>query len=354
MLRRVRAQDGVRLAYYEYSARPARAPQQQQLQKLPKHPEVNVFFSHATGFHGRIFDSLITGSGGLAEKYSCFSMDHRGHGQSGWNPDAPLHWDAFAADLLAVSHACCGTGPVVGVGHSMGAASLLMAALLEPKKFSALVLYEPIIFPPELRLLSSLVGDSPLARLARKRRNSFDSREEAIANFSKKPPMNLYHEDVLRDFVVHGLADARELRRAREGADADADADTDTDTDSSSHASASVEGGAGPSLHLRCERDREAAVYNSGSLHTTWSELPKVAVPCYVLSGKYQLTEPSVFAERLASRIPGSSFARWGDAGHFGPFEQPARFAQVVEDVIAELSLADDSKGPDRDSDRSS
>ena len=302
MIRRLKARDGVSLAYYRYVV-------QERATDAVQETKPKVFFSHATGFHGRVFDTTISF---LGDKYTCYSMDHRGHGRSGWNGDAPLHWIAFADDLLEVSHECCGEEKMVGVGHSMGAAALLMAALKKPEKFSALVLYEPIIFPPEMRMLFGLRDESPLAVLAKKRRDAFASYDEAISNFSKKPPMNAFDTSVLRDFVMHGLAPESAGFNC-------SPPDEDGHIDSKN----------GP-VHLRCKRENEASVYNSSLMHTTWNDLPNVSVPTVVLAGKFELTQPSMFAQRLARRIPGSQFTRWDNHSHFGPFEDPMGFANAI------------------------
>lgn len=295
MLRKIISKDGVRLALYEYGQR-----------RGPASGDPNIIFSHATGFHGRVFDSIISM---LPAEYRCISMDHRGHGQSGWNPNRMLRWEQFGEDLLEVSHSAFGTSPAIGVGHSMGGTALIMAALAEPKKFSALLLYEPIVFPMEMRLIFHLMGDSPLATMARKRRKHFRSHEEAIANFSKKPPMSSFDPDVLRNFVLHGIAPKEQ--------------------------SGGVESNEGTgSLHLRCDRDIEAEVYNAARNHLTWNELHNLSVPTWIISGKLGLKEPSLFAKRLAGRIPNAKFIRWGDAGHFGPFEKPARLAEMVVEVV--------------------
>ena len=79
-MRKVLAADGVMLACHVYGAPSAEAP--------------TLFFSHATGFHGRVFETSIRH---LTDrnKYYCVSIDHRGHGLSGWNNISPLKWEVF-------------------------------------------------------------------------------------------------------------------------------------------------------------------------------------------------------------------------------------------------------------------
>ncbi|MFC4123858.1 alpha/beta fold hydrolase [Nocardia rhizosphaerae] len=58
--------------------------------------------------------------------------DHRGHGESGHADPATYTIDQLATDLDAVLRAVAPTGPVVLIGHSMGAMALLAYARLFP------------------------------------------------------------------------------------------------------------------------------------------------------------------------------------------------------------------------------
>ena len=73
--------------------------------------------------------------------------------------------------------------PAILVGHSMGGASLLMAAVREPHLFRALFVFEPIVFPPAPEDGVER-PPSPLAGGARKRRDRFPSFEAALENSS--------------------------------------------------------------------------------------------------------------------------------------------------------------------------
>lgn len=205
-------------------------------------PAASVLFAHATGFHGRVFDKTISFLPPM--KYSCFTFDQRGHGRSPWPDDAPVtelsNWDGFGDDALEMSRLVrqqqhpdtnrC-TGGVLGVGHSQGATALLLAALKEPEQFSALILYEPVVFPKLWRHLSHAFfhfSEAPLATSSRKRRREFDSLEDAFQNFASKPPMRHFHVDVLRDYIRHGLSASGEQLELELGTDAAAPSDLAT------------------------------------------------------------------------------------------------------------------------------
>lgn len=44
--------------------------------------------------------------------------------------------------------------------------------------------------------------------------------------------------------------------------------------------------------------------------------------------------QPSSWADDIAHRIPSATLVRWDDAGHFGPFEHPKRFADVIRSMV--------------------
>lgn len=69
--------------------------------------------------------------------------DARGHGESSGTADPSVYrWHALAEDALALHHAL-GGGPAVWAGASMGAATMLHAAVREPRSARALVLVIP-------------------------------------------------------------------------------------------------------------------------------------------------------------------------------------------------------------------
>ncbi len=279
--------EGVQLAVYDYSPQSTQQP---------------VLLSHATGFHGRVFDPVAEH---LLNSYHCHSFDYRGHGDSGLPSDWKANWSGYGDDALAVARVIAASqtsvAPIIGAGHSMGGAALVMAALRAPELFRALVLFEPIIFPPQARTGSLDTGiPSPLADGARRRRSTFASFDEAIANYSSKPPLNVMHPDALLAYVRHGFA-----------------AQPDE------------------SVLIKCSPEHEARTYEMGAVHDTWNDLPKLRVPVWLVSGAVNPHTPGAIAALIANEIPGSSLEQWDELGHFGPMQDPARFAKLIAQVDA-------------------
>jgi len=256
-------------------------------------PATTVLFSHANGFHGRCFDPVIET---LVVDFKCASFDLRGHGDSAVSPDWSVAWQGYGDDALAIAKQI--SKPTIAVGHSMGGAALVMAALVEPQLFRALILYEPIIFPGAIREnVSKNNAPSPLVEGARRRRKTFATRADAFANYASKPPMNAFDPRALHAFVDYGFRDA------------------------SDH------------IELKCAPEHEARNFEMGAIHETWDQLKNLRVPTWVVSGAQQQGQPSGFAANIAEQIANSHFVEWQDLGHFGPMQQPERLAQLIREV---------------------
>jgi pimeloyl-ACP methyl ester carboxylesterase len=278
----VASTDDVELAVYDYEPTSA----------LP-----TVLLSHATGFHGRVFDPVAHE---LAATNHCITFDYRGYGNSTLPHDWQVRWQGYCDDALAVARVAAANGPIVAAGHSMGAAALVMAAIREPQLFRALVLFEPIIFPDVARTNGG--GPSPLVVGARRRRTTFASFDDAYANFSSKPPLNVFSPESLRTYVDFGFAQQPD-----------------------------------GSVVLKCLPEHEARTYETGAMHETWGDLNKLRVPSWLVSGAYIDSSPSSFTEMIANCIDGSTYVQWNDLGHFGPMQNPQRFAKLISLVGANV-----------------
>ncbi|MEO7398597.1 MAG: alpha/beta hydrolase, partial [Ilumatobacteraceae bacterium] len=163
-----------------------------------------ALYAHATGFHGHCWKPVADH---LPDLHN-IAYDARGHGESllgpEWEVADTVDWRVYGADAAAVATELQHDGPVIGVGHSMGGAALLMAALDHPEQFSGLVVYEPIAMPRDATPRAA--NDHALAIGARKRRAAFASFEDAIANYRSKPPLNVFAADSMEMYVRNGFA----------------------------------------------------------------------------------------------------------------------------------------------------
>ena len=258
-----------------------------------------LLLSHATGFHGYCYLPIADE---LSDDFTSFALDYRGHGDTARPDDWQVDWDRYGDDALAAARAIAPDGGLVAFGHSMGGAGLLMAAHREPGLFDVIVAFEPIVFPP--REIDPHEGTENngtlLSRGARKRRASFDSFQEAIANYSSKPPMMAFDPDVLRLYVAHGF------RAAPEG------------------------------VRLKCDPEHEARTFDTGGTHATWAVLPEIETRVVVVAGKVDEFGPAAIAEEIADRLPNASYVERDEWNHFSPFVDPAAMAGLVRDAARE------------------
>lgn len=269
-----------------------------------------LLMSHATGFHGRTWSPVARH---LTHRFACRALDYRGHGDTIAPPDWDVDWHGYGDDAVAVAEALRQPGGILGVGHSMGGACLLMAAHRDPTLFRGLVVFEPIVFPPLTTTsggsddsadasFGSTAGGNPLAAGARRRRPSFPSFEDAIANYAAKPPLGAFTDEALRAYVEGGFALGEDGH-----------------------------------VHLKCRPEHEAATFDMGHGHRTWDILGEISIPVWVVSGRPQPGQPSSLSRAIAERLGNARYVERDDMDHFGPMTHPADIARLVEDLADSL-----------------
>lgn len=83
----------------------------------------------------------VRAAGALAEHHDCILVDARGHGRSD-KPEEGYHSDDYAADFAGLIEAL-GLGPVLVMGHSLGAVNAATLAANHPQLVRAAVLEDP-------------------------------------------------------------------------------------------------------------------------------------------------------------------------------------------------------------------
>jgi pimeloyl-ACP methyl ester carboxylesterase len=252
-----------------------------------------LLLSHATGFHGYCYLPIADE---LSDEYASYALDYRGHGDTARPDDWEVEWARYGDDALAAARAVAPDGGLVGFGHSMGGAGLLMAAHRDPGLFELIVAFEPIVFPPrEIDPHDGTENNGTiLSRGARKRRSTFPTFPDAIANYSSKPPMMAFDPDVLRLYVAHGF------RPSPEG------------------------------VRLKCDPEHEARTFDTGGAHTTWAELPEITTKVIVIAGRVDEFGPAAIAREIAEALPNGTYIENDDWNHFTPFIDPAAMAGVI------------------------
>jgi len=264
------------------------------VERHPGPPGLTLALAHATGFCRGVWGPVIDELRAAGIHDPVVTWDHRGHGDSE-NPPLPIDWWDVARDALAVLDGV--SGPIVGVGHSMGAAALLMAEILVPGTFAAIVAIEPIVFPPPFEP----IDHHPLVQSANRRRPSFPSREAALENFASKEVFSGWDRRALEAYVTCGLR---------------------------------PEGG---EWVLSCPPEYEAATFAAAPLHGAWDRLGEVTPPVHVVAGRDSDSHPAEFADAQTSRLGSGTLEIVDGSGHFLPMEQPGRVAGIIGQVISSI-----------------
>ena len=277
--------NGIKLSYFEWRAKPG-------------NNEAPLIFAHATGFHARVWDAIIE----YFPDRRVLSLDLRGHGRSGGGPID--NWQTLTGDVCAFLKQLNIRG-AVGIGHSMGAHTLLQCAADMPEAFSQLVLFDPVILAPEFYSPDAPLYTSDAPHPAIRRKRDFESPEAMMERFRTRDPYDLFDPRVFEDYCRHGLL-------PREG---------------------------GKGFELACLPEMEASVYASSRSNVGIHEAARsVAIPTLIVRAKQtdlQDFKSSPTWPQLASIMPRGEDLHRPDRTHFHPFEDPADAAAIIERAIA-------------------
>jgi pimeloyl-ACP methyl ester carboxylesterase len=168
-----------------------------------------LHFLHANGYPPACYKPLFEL---LKTNYHVFGMKLRPL----WNETRPEEiddWHLFSEDLRVFlsTYSYGGTNertaePVIGVGHSVGAIVSLRAALRNPKKFSALVLLDPVLLVPD-RLVEWRVQRAkdplshPLIQLAQNRRRTFSDLDTVFEGYRGRKVFRYLSDENLRIYI---------------------------------------------------------------------------------------------------------------------------------------------------------
>lgn len=166
-----------------------------------------LLFLHANGYPPDCYTPLLSR---LAEHNHVTAMVQRPLWPDS-NPEEIDDWRPLTDDLFCYLDSYR-PDPVACVGHSMGGVALLRAALREPERFSAIVLLDPVLFPPHFILFWRSLFKSglgyrfhPLVANADQRRRQFDDLDRLFNGYRRKYIFRYMDDDSLRSYV-EGIA----------------------------------------------------------------------------------------------------------------------------------------------------
>ncbi|EKX48113.1 hypothetical protein GUITHDRAFT_162531, partial [Guillardia theta CCMP2712] len=166
-------------------------------------------FCHATSFCKEIWQPFVDELQKLSrEPFRWVSFDFSCHGDSRAEADANhwKDWKVAKEDVCSVLKEFRGDcNKIVGVGHSMGATSLVLAELENPGMFATLQLMEPVIFPhPESSNRPDAITEG-LKRSAMKRRSEWSSFEELEQYMQTREAFKKFDSRAMKAYIHGGF-----------------------------------------------------------------------------------------------------------------------------------------------------
>lgn len=260
-----------------------------------------LHFLHANGYPPECYQPLLEL---LKTKYRVFGMLLRPLWE-GSKPEYLQSWHPLSDELLQflVEH---GSGPVIGVGHSIGAIVTLRAALQEPGRFKALILIDPVLFIPSRLILWTFfkaVGLSerihPLIAGAKKRRRNFDNLESVFNRYRKRSVFRYFSDEDLRTYI-QGIT-----RKTNDG------------------------------YKLAYSPEWEAQIYRTGLQDfDIWRELPKLDIPTLFLRGAETDTFLDGAARLVKQKQPKARVETLPESTHLVPLEHPKEVFKIIRSLV--------------------
>lgn len=259
-----------------------------------------IHFSHATGMPTPVYRKLLQQ---LRQNYDviCLPM------YLGTDQRYPIdnHWQSLTQQVLDSIITQAQGRKVIGLGHSLGASLTFLASLQRSELFSQTILLDPplILGKASLQLHyakyfnRTLLDKITPAHLSIKRRNHWQTREEAGQSLRPKGFYKEFDEECFADYLSYALQDD------------------------------AVRGG----VCLTIPREAEVAIFRSNPSYW-WRKQPKPQVPTFMLMG-----QESIFTQRGFPQIAQRDFAieyQLTKGGHMFPLEHPLEVAELIHTHI--------------------
>ncbi len=262
----------------------------------------------ANGFPPQTYKPLLDP---FTADYHVISLPPRGLWPGiGAPPETVGTWRELADDLLAGlrQHDMM---DVIAIGHSFGAIASMLAVLEEPQRFRALILLDPTLLPPpimeafrEARQRGE-IPRLPLVDGALKRKDRFDSLDEAFDYWRGKPLFQDWPDAVLRLYTESMTQPA-------------------------------AQGG----LELSWPRDWEAYYYLS--MYTDgWHDLPKLRglLPTLIIRAAQSDAYVKAAGEVAESLLPEAAHVTLEGYGHLFPQAAPDATRQIMADWLNTMGV---------------
>ena len=253
-----------------------------------------LHFSHANAYPPLAYSAFLQA---FTDSHQVIASLHRPLWQPSPDPSSLQSWQVFGEDLIRVAETL--DKPLISIGHSMGAAATLIAAVKRPELFKSIVLIEPVLVPRRYLLALRFFGrfakhKIPLVRKTLERVDYWSDRQQAFDHFRPKYVFKNISDEVLWDYVQHGIC-------------------------------ATEDGG----FQLSYSKAWEARCYTL--VHSLWRLLPQITVPVLAIRGQQSDTVFPAAWNKWQTMSAHHDFLEIAEAGHLLPFEKPQQLAVEIQ-----------------------
>ncbi|KAJ1926485.1 hypothetical protein IWQ60_003760 [Tieghemiomyces parasiticus] len=282
-----------------------------------------TYFTNDNGHVAGLFETTTLGTSVVWYIDRILAIDAWNHGDSAILNRAKLTGNA-AADIIDVLEQLQVRSALVGVGHSFGATTLLLAELMRPALLDAILAMEPVL------AYDLLAFEQANFNYILRRKAAWPSADHADQHVARHPYFRKWDPRVRRLYRAHAL--------------------TTSAPQSSQPSSGNTNRPCAPaSIHLKCHPRDEFATYRGGYIDGRWTtdHLGEIICPVRFLLGEWSTACPNdKFARAHASASLLSDAAVAKASSHLLLMESPDTVAQVLVsflqhafDVRARLEL---------------
>ena len=269
---------------------------------LNERSDKKFYFSHANGFNGLTYQSLLRK---ISNEFSVSTYDMRGHGDTTLTADPKKlkSWHCFRDDLIFLLEKL--NSPAILSGHSLGGTTSWLVALIRPDLVKKLILIDPVILPLryifgyklfDLFNMAHLL--SPLAKNALIRKNEWKTHEEAYNYFVEKKLFSKVSEEALNDYVNYGL----KLDKNK-------------------------------NLKLKCNPNWESACFqlNNGEV---WNNISRLKMPIKIILTTNSAVCNKFSQKRIKRLVPQANIVFIKDTTHMLPLEEADKVSNEINEFL--------------------
>jgi pimeloyl-ACP methyl ester carboxylesterase len=273
-----------------------------------------LHFLHANGYPPGCYEPLLNL---LTSQYHTYGMFLRPLWPDS-NPAEIKDWNPLSDDFLRFLEEQ-NIDRCMAIGHSIGAIVTLRAALKEPKRFRALVLIEPVLFPYYFMLewnLFRVIGLGhrlhPKIQGALKRRQDFDDLDQVFAGYRRRTIFRYMSDDNLWIFI-RGMTQPKYL---------------------DGHKSSSQAG-----YQLAYSPEWEAQIYYTGLWNDwdLWKRLSLLDIPTLILRGAETDTFWESTSRSVSKKNSKIKVITVDKSTHLLPLEKPKDVFNITQSFLKEV-----------------